>query len=376
MKNRGYCLMWVMTFFLLASCENFMDIHNEYIKEGEIIYAPKTDSIAFTAGQDRILFRFWLYNSPNVRTVDLYWNNRNDSLITPVTPSTGRDSMGIIIPGMGEQAYTFEARTTDIYGHKSLYTTGFGNSYGPQYESLLTNRRIRNVALTENGGEITWFAASDGLAGMDVRYQTHKGVTQTIRTSAKESKTLCPDVKAGSSFEIRSLFIPEEESIDTFTLAWVTPQEAFPVIFLYDRSDWEVIAVSDETASDGGGMKTLIDGDLESFWHSNWEGESTPLPHWAVIDMKSSRKIARIETYRRKGNGDSKTVEYYVGNSPDADASTWQKIGEGQFSSGDLLTMDINEAINTGQGRYLKLLLPDSNRDPFISIAEVYLYGN
>jgi hypothetical protein len=69
-------------------------------------------------------------------------------------------------------------------------------------------------------------------------------------------------------------------------------------------------------------------------------------------------------------------VQYFVGDDPDADAATWVKIAEGAFSSGDKLTIDIPESVNTAQGRYLKLLLPDSNRDPFTSIAEVYVYGN
>ena len=54
-----------------TSCEDFMDIHEEYIEGGEIIYAPKPDSIAFIAGKERILFFCRTYNSPNVKSVNL-----------------------------------------------------------------------------------------------------------------------------------------------------------------------------------------------------------------------------------------------------------------------------------------------------------------
>ena len=71
----------------LISCGDFMDVHKEYIKDGEIIYAPKVAAVTFLAGMNRIEFRYSLYKSPNVRSVDLYWNDGADSLIMPVTPS-------------------------------------------------------------------------------------------------------------------------------------------------------------------------------------------------------------------------------------------------------------------------------------------------
>mgnify|MGYP000526754365 FL=1 len=76
--------------------------------------------------------------------------------------------------------------------------------------------------------------------------------------SSAEYTTFCPDAKAGEEFEFRSLFIPEEESIDTFYTAWSKYDEAFPAEYKFDRSGWTV-TVSDETASDGGGkMRSLM----------------------------------------------------------------------------------------------------------------------
>jgi len=358
------------------SCDNFMDVHKEYIEGGEIIYAPKVDSVSFVAGKGRLLCNFWLYNSPNVKSVDVYWNSYQDSLIIPVTPSAGLDSLSVILPNMEEKSYTFDVRTTDNYGHKSLWVTEFGNSYGTTYEATLIQRRVREVTLSDKGGEITWFAGGAGLTRTEVRYPTISGETETVYTSADESVTFCPNAQAGATFDFRSLYIPEDQSIDTFALEWTEAGTPFPSIFEYDRSDWKVIAVSDETASDGGGMNTLLDGDLGTFWHSQWDGGNAPLPHWAIIDMGSAKNIVRIDIYRRQGNTDSKTVRFFVGNNPDPDAGAWIQIGEGEFASGDKLTVEISPSMDTRQGRYLKILLPDSNRDPFTSIAEIYLYGN
>ena len=375
--KQSYKIFMFLSAVFTISCESYMDIHEEYIKNGEIIYAPKADSIQFIAGKGRVQFAFWLENAPNVKSVDLYWNSRSDSLIIPVSPTNGLDSFYVNVPDLPEGAYTFEVKTRDNFGHSSLYLTGFGNSYGDFYQSSLVNRRVKSVDLAESGGVIDWFSAIEGMTWTDIRYTTNDGTTKTVRLDPAEQRIICPNAQAGSSFEFSSSFIPEESAIDTFATDWTPYEGSFPTIYKYDRSDWSVLAVSDETASDGGGKNMLLDDNLGTYWHSQWDGGNAPLPHWAIIDMKSPKKIAKIDTYRRPGNSDAKTIQYFVGPDPDAQASSWTKIGESEFVSGkDNIETLISNSSSTLSGRYLKIVLPDSNRDPFTSIAEIYVYGD
>lgn len=371
---KGLLILLILSGF--ASCQDFMDIHKKYIEGGEIIYAPKVDSMVFIAGQNRLEFRYWLYKSPNVRSVDLFWNNGMDSLIIPVTPSAGIDSFATIIPNLDEKSYTFNARTTDSYGHTSLFLTAFGTVYGENYRSFLSSQRINTVGLVEESGEvkgsITLYTGDIGLVRTEIRYTTNAGASSTVIANAGEDAVTCIDPQPGSAFETRSLYIPETEAVDTFATDWAFYETAFPSIYRYDRSTWEVLEVSDQTASDGGGKDMLIDGDLGTYWHSMWDNGNAPVPHWAIIDMKSPKNIVQFDIYRRQGNTDSKTVECYLGDTPDAEGD-WTLIGEGQYTSGDLLTIETTDKVTTG--RYLKIVLPDSNRDPFTSIAEVYPYG-
>jgi hypothetical protein len=147
-----------------------------------------------------------------------------------------------------------------------------------------------------------------------------------------------------------------------------------PELYRCDKTGWS-IEVSDQTASDGGGKDKVIDGDYGNggYWHSQW-GPDIACPHWAVIDMKEPVEIARIITQRRN-NGDTRTLQYFVGDSPDADAGTWVKITEGAYissSANHTLTLDVAEPVT---GRYLKLVLPDSFRNPFTAICEIDVYG-
>lgn len=379
MKRIYNMLLTVVMLSVLASCGDFMDVHKDYIKGGEIIYAPKIDSMVFIAGEYRIQFRYWLYKSPNVRSVDLYWNDGADSLIIPVTPTAGIDSLTTVIPNLEERSYTFTARTTDSYGHKSLYMTEFGTAYGELYQNLLSNRRINTLSIEEYdnqpSGMISLFSAGAGLVRTEFRYQKTDGTTKIVTAAASKNSLVCPFAKPGSTFDIRSLYIPETESIDTFATAWVTYTAVFPDvdIYRYDRSSWEVVDVSDERADDGGGRNTLLDNDLGSYWHSQW-GPDVDLPHWAIIDMKVPKNIVKFDMYRRPGNTDTKTVECYLGDTPDPDGE-WTKIGEGEYpnSRQDLIEIETTDKITTG--RYLKLVVPDSYRAPYTNIAEVYPYG-
>ncbi len=358
-----------------TSCEDFMDIHEEYIEGGEIIYAPKPDSVSFIAGKGRVLFNCRTYNAPNVRSIDVYWNDGLDSLIIPVELKTGYDSISVILDNLEEKSYTFNIQTTDNFGHKSLFMTDFGTSYGDTYQATLNDRLIESLSLSDQEGTIKWYYAPQYLVRSEVRYVKKDGSQAIAKVPSTDDLVLLPDVKSGSTFEYRSLYIPEAAAIDTFATAWKEYETPFPTEYKYDRSLWKVLSVSDVSTSEGGGMDALIDDDLRTYWQSAYEGGDAPLPHWAVIDMQTPKKISKVELYRRTGNKDTKSIELYVSEHPEAETADWIKIGTAVFDEGDSSSITLPETIGAGKGRYLKLLLPDSNREPYTSVAEVYVYG-
>lgn len=374
MKRIYGLVVFVVSVLSFSSCGDFMDVHKEYIEGGEIIYAPKPDTMNFIAGKNRILFNCRTYNAPNLRSIDVYWNDGLDSLIIPVELKTGYDSLSVILDNMEEKSYTFNVQTTDNFGHKSLYLTDFGTSYGDTFQSRLSDRRIKTVSLSDKGGAVTWYFALNDLVRSEIRYTKNDGSLSVAETPSTKDAVELPDIKAGSTVEYRSLFIPEVEAIDTFATAWKTFEIPFPEEYRYDSSSWTVLSVSDESA-DHGGRIALLDGDLNSFWHSAYEGGNAPLPHWAVIDMRSQKKISKVEVYRRAGNTDTKSVELYVSDQPDGNTGNWIKIGNGIFVDGDSISILIPESVDTEKGHYLKLVLPDSNREPYTSVAEIYVYG-
>jgi hypothetical protein len=196
-----------------------MDVHQQYIEGGEKIYAPKVDSLVFRNGKGRAQVWFWLLESPNVRSVDIFWNSYTDSLIVPVTPSTGLDSMEVYVPLAEERSYTLYIRTTDIFGNHSLSETGSATSYGAIYESTLANRGVRKVIMTDFTTEIQWYGIADDYVCSEVRYTGVNNEVQIVRALPNETSTPCPNAKAGTAYEHRSLYLPPN-SIDTFYMEW------------------------------------------------------------------------------------------------------------------------------------------------------------
>ncbi len=391
MKKTSNILWFLMSLFILFSCEDMMDVHKDFIKGGEKIYAPQVDSVAFSSGNQRVQFEYWLYDAPHVRSINVYWNEGSDSLEIPVqrteTEFSGVlcDSGKVIINNLPEGSYTFYVKTFDSFGNSSLKVNGFANSYGANYEASLKNRRVKDISQYAVDGDATieWYIASEEMTGVEVRYTKKNGAQAIVPLQSSGISLSCPGAKSDSPFEYRTFFLPEPTAIDTFVTAWSYNKAKFP----YDRSDWEVVGVSDEQVSDGGGVVTILDGIIQNaetgsnFWHSSWS-PVVPLPHWAIVDMKEPKKTAMFETYRRWRNNSTKSVEYYVGNDytpgdMTIDFSKWTKVTEGIFDEDatvQRLVLEASDGIDI-EGRYLLIYLRDSYKSQNTQISEIFVCG-
>jgi hypothetical protein len=234
MKNIcKYLMMALMSLFLFASCEDFMDKHQKYIEGGEIIYASKPLTIQFNAGFEQIEFICLIENATNVKTIDIYYTNKDnkkDSLIIPVNLSTGLNEVRRILPDMGEKSYTFTVRTTDINGNHSLNMNGVGTSYGDTFLNTLPNRLVNIGTLINAAGdaEVSWSLAPNYLIGTEMVYKKKNGVDTTIFIPPTENMTLFTDAAPAyihpniiSDFKYRSLYMFEPTAMDTVYGNWL-----------------------------------------------------------------------------------------------------------------------------------------------------------
>jgi hypothetical protein len=370
----------IVTLFLTTACGDMMDLHQEFIRNGETVYMPKPDSVKFLAGNKKIYFECMLRNAPNVTTIDIFWNRGKDSLIIPVNPGTGIFMVRDSLTNMGEQSYTFEVQASDAYNQHSLRITGFANSYGDLYQQSLVNRPYRGFALTDRNKdvsvELAWISAASGLIRSEVRYDDESGVPRTIRVLPSEMNTICEKATVNSVFEYRSAFLPEPDAVDTFYTAWkqITPDPNYTL----GMDGWTVTASSyDASSTDWGPPAVILEPGPERVWHTRYSGSTAQLPHWIEIDMQNLKSLTRLEVIRYT---DIKTLNIITSETQITDKGSLKNLTPvasleypGPWTLRNIMrSCDFEEPVSA---RYMYLYMQDSHRNPYSSIQEIKVFG-
>jgi hypothetical protein len=128
---------------------------------------------------------------------------------------------------------------------------------------------------------------------------------------------------------------------------------------------------SEETNGEDGKGANAIDGKPDTFWHTQWDGDSPPPPHEIVIELSAPARIKGLTYLPRQDvevNGTIKDYEIYLSN----DGKDFgQPVKKGSFGSTDSIdkrtvTFDAKAA------RFVKLrALSEINDNPWTSAAEI-----
>lgn len=222
-------LMAVSVFF---SCSKMEDNMMGFVKDGEITYSKKVDSLVVYPGHNRLKLSF-VNLGPNVDKVKIYWYNKSESLEVPVTSTDGR--LNVTIPNLAEGAYSFDIYTYDKSGNISVPQTVIGNVYGENYQSTLHVRSIESTNIKKGTGSIDWYSSPPGSFSTEIKYTGKTGTERVVYAPANEDITSLPDFQSGESIAYRTMFRPEPMAIDTFYTETET-REIIEVPALVDKS--------------------------------------------------------------------------------------------------------------------------------------------
>ncbi len=207
----------------LAACNKMEDFHSKYIKDGEIIYTTKLDSVKTYAGYQRVQITGLLKEAFGVKEIIIYWNDRQDSLITSYSKESDLDTISIIIPDLEEKSYLFEIYTSDGAGHRSVMVQAFATSYGERYRSALYPRTVKTYYIQDADTLGMHFLPADELElHSEVRYTDTSGSEIVLNISTKQAIGLLPAYASG--VDIRSWYLPEKTAIDSFPSDWKTTE--------------------------------------------------------------------------------------------------------------------------------------------------------
>lgn len=97
----------------------------------------------------------------------------------------------------------------------------------------------------------------------------------------------------------------------------------------YNRTGWSIVAFSSqeetgEGAAPNGRAIAVLDGDINTFWHSRWTGAGATPPHYITVDMKKALPVKGFSFRHRYPSMQRaiRNVKVEVSN----DGSTWTMI--------------------------------------------------
>jgi hypothetical protein len=197
--------------------------YKDFVKDGEIIYPGKVDSVKAYPGNNRINLSMLLISDPKISKVKMFWNNgtNEESVEKTIQRTSGVDTVWFSINNLAEGTYTFTIYTYDNDGNRSVKTEKIGTVYGDRYISQLVNRAVKSATYVTSikGAVVKWFGVGSEVVGEEIIYTDSLNVVKKQiekYASPADSVTTLPAYKKGSSFQYRTLYKPTPVAIDTF----------------------------------------------------------------------------------------------------------------------------------------------------------------
>lgn len=385
MKNIVKYIACGLSVFLMTACGDMYDIHEKYLEMGEETYIGAVQDLTVYSGFNRVKLEWYLNADPRISSCVITWEGNDKPVEVPVPENrVVKEPMSTII-NLPEGKYIFNIITRSDTDKESLVRTIAGEVYGSNYQAGLSAQGINSISADLSGVTINW-APAEGCTETTLAYTNNENVEKKITLDGSQTSTVIPDAVLKTSFKVVSKFKPAADAFDDiptlekvmefpsyYTLSKADWNGVHDQYIDTDRTGWSITASTEEKVGEGanGFATCMIDGNLTSFWHSQWEGEGAnpPLPHDIVIDMKSQQDILSIELARRPNNGDTKTVVFSIGD----DEDSWTELGELNFPSDkeaafNAKTLLLSEPV---RGRYIRALVTGSNNSVNASIAEI-----
>ena len=217
-KFKYFLLSGFMLFIALSftNCDSMDETYRQFIKDGEIVYVGKADSIKTRGGRERIEISWYLLSDPKVKSYKIFWNNGKDSVANTVTKTENVDTVRVMLNNMPEYVYNFDIYMYDEFGNSSIKSSAIGRTYGEYYEGSILNRTYKSLKRINAGIEVVWTAASEEFLFIELEYTNSAGsiVQKTIDRTIEKDTLFSIPVKG--NFKYRSAYIPEPNSLDTF----------------------------------------------------------------------------------------------------------------------------------------------------------------
>ena len=166
------------------------------------------------------------------------------------------------------------------------------------------------------------------------------------------------DVEDSTRFAVALTVIDNEGNMDTEMEAMTVAPPPEPSKIA--KGNWELIEFSSQEDSNDKLAKYIIDGDIDTFWHSQFDPERVDHPQYLTVDMKSEYDVTAFEFVHREAGGRDggtrvKDIELQMSN----DGENWETLGEYTLeNTRDPQTVKLENSENF---RYFKIITKSSH---------------
>lgn len=195
------------------------DLHDPYLKEGEITYLAKLDSISLHPGRERMMVEYWNHE-PKAKKCIIKWDLGESMKEVDIAMSEGDAPNVFFIDELKETTISFDfAVYTEDKQYYSLVSNATATIYGDKYRATLMNASIASHSYDPESRELTfhWSSNYENVVGYQIKYKDVNDKEQTIRVEVNaEKEAVLPDFPESGSLEYATIYLPTENAIDEF----------------------------------------------------------------------------------------------------------------------------------------------------------------
>jgi len=140
----------------------------------------------------------------------------------------------------------------------------------------------------------------------------------------------------------------------------------------FDRSEWKVVDFSSQNGQEGSTnerVENAIDGDVNTFWHSQYAGARPGPPHFFTFDMNKLQNVhgASFSARRNAANGQFKRIRIELSK----DGQSWEQAGSFELPNA------LENAVyfeNSVEGQYMRVWIDEAYGNITCSLAELNVF--
>ncbi|MCD7901733.1 MAG: Ig-like domain-containing protein [Bacteroides sp.] len=352
MKTPYKVLLFItIPLFLLVGCSD----DDDPVQDVQSIKIPGIEDVIQLDKDDT--FQVTVETAPPGQTVKFYSSNTNifsvsnDGLIT----GNGAGIASLLVVGPQGNSWINAKYTVEVFEYVSSITTNGEYVIVPEDATYNVSSHFTAYPIEANNRNLIYKSSNPSIATVDengIVTPVSKGVVEITTSPADGKFDITSDpIKIYANYAVNEL----------------------------SKSGWTVSA-SDQYPYYP--ASRIIDGSLSTFWHNNW-GTSSPPPYVFLIDMKEMKEFNKAQVWRRSGYSDTRTVEIYISEKSEdgvtMEDESFTKIDAFEFEdlSASIRTLPLEWWLQDKSytSRYIKLILPDTNRAGNNSLCEITFYN-